>query len=219
MIKGEVITMLNVKISRIKLVLILVAIGVLVAGGWAMAQRFFFGMGEYPGGTLRVVYKIEHGGADYPPTTYTMEIKPNGNRFDVTEVTESLSRPADAVGPGFGRAGAAAAVRTRFEEAGGFIDMSPLSVLEERKVKLEPNQSYLLPDGAILKTGERTQIAGIEVIMAIYTHPGFPTQRVQFASVVDEEIAKLLVYPPLLVTELEGEMVSRTELIEFKHTK
>lgn len=210
--------MLNGKISRIKLVVILVAIGVLVAGGWALARRFF-GMGEYPGGTLRVVYKIEHGDADYPPTTYTMTIKPDGDRFDITEVTESQDRPADAVGPGFGGAGMAAGVRVRFEEAGGFIDMSPLSVLDEREIPLEPNQSYLLPDGAMLKTEERTQIAGIEVIMAIYTHPGFPTQRVRFASVVDEELAKLLVYPPLLVTELEGEMVSRTELVEFSHTR
>lgn len=210
--------MLDVKISRIKLVLILGAIGVLLVGGWAMAQRFF-GMGEYPGGTLKEVYTITHGDADYPPTTYTMEIKPDGDRFDITEVTESQDRPADAVGPGFGRAGAAAGVRARFEEAGGYIDMSPLSVLEEREVEIEPNQSYLLPDGAILKTEERTQIAGIDVVMAIYTHPNYPTQRVQLAYVVDKEIAKLLVYPPLLVTELEGEVVTRTELVEFSHTE
>jgi hypothetical protein len=214
----EVRKMLNEKPSRIKLALILVALGVLAASGWALAQRFF-GMGEYPGGTLRVVYKIEHGGADYPPTIYTMTVKPDGDRFDITEVTESQDRPADAVGPGFGPAGAAAAVRARFEEAGGHIDMSPLSVIDEREIELEPNQSYLLPDGAILKTGDRTKIAGIEVIMAIYTHPNYPTQRVQMALVVDKELAKLLVFPPLLVTELEGEMVSRTELVEFSHTR
>lgn len=205
------------KFNRVKLGLVLGAVCVLLVGGWAMAQRFF-GMGEYPGGTLRLVYKIEHGDADYPPSIYTMEIKPNGDRFDITEVTESLSRPADAVGPGFGPAGVAGAVRVRFEEAGGHIDMSPLSVLDEREVPLEPNQSYLLPDGAMLKTGERTQIAGIDVIIGIYTHPNYLTQRIQLA-LADPEISKLLVYPPLLVTELEGEMVSRTELIEFNHTK
>lgn len=204
--------------SRIKLILILVTIGVLAAGGWAMAQRFF-GLGEYPGGTLKEVYKLEHGDADYPPTTYTFEVKPDGDRFDITEMTESPDRPADEVGPGFGRAGAASAVHTRYEEAGGFIDMSPLSVLEEREVEIEPNQSYLLPDGAMLKTEEQTQIAGIEVIMAIYTHPNYTTQRVRLAYVVDEEIAKILVYPPFLVTELEGEMVTRTELVEFSHTE
>lgn len=207
--------MLNLKLSRIKLILILVTIGVLAAGGWAMAQRFF-GLGEYPGGMLKEVYTIIHGDADYPPTTYTLEIKPDGDKFDIHEVTESQDRPADAVGTGFGPAAIAGAAGARYEEE-SMIDMSPLSVLDEREVEVEPNQSYLLPDGAILQTGERTQIAGIDVIMAIYTHPNYPTQRVQLA-LADPEISKLLAFPPLMVREDEGEMVYRVELVEFSHT-
>jgi len=204
--------------NRIKLVLILGVIGALAVGGWAMAQ-LILGLGEYPGGTLREVYTITHGGVDYPPTTYTVEIAPNGDRFDITELIESPGRPADAVGTGFGTSGAARGVGTQYKEGDEEeIDLSPLAVLEEREVTIEPNQSYLLPDGALLETGELSQIAGVEVIMATYTHPRYPTQRIQLALPVDREIAKLLVYPPLFVKEREGEMVRRVELVEFSHT-
>ncbi len=94
-------------ISRLKVVLIVGALGVLIAGGWALAQ-LIFGMGEYPGGTLKVVYKFER--AEFGPSIYTMEVKPNGDRFDIIETVESKGRKADEIGSGFGPSGAAVGI-------------------------------------------------------------------------------------------------------------
>lgn len=208
--------MFNRKRSRLQLVLVLAAVGVLIAGGWALAQ-LIFGMGEYPGGTLRLVYMFER--PDFGPSIYTMEVKPNGNRFDIFETVESKGRKADEVGSGFGASGAAGAARARFEpRREDIIDMSPLSVLDEKKVELKPNDRYLLPDGAILQTGDRTQIAGVSAINAVYTHPNYPAQRVLFA-IADLETSKLLLFPPFLERQKDGKMINRIKLLEFTYKK
>jgi hypothetical protein len=204
------------QISRLKVALIVGALGVLIAGGWALAQ-LIFGMGEYPGGTLKVVYKFER--AEFGPSIYTMEVKPNGDRFDITETVESKGRKADEIGSGFGASGAAGAARARFEpRREDIIDLSPLSVLDEKKVELKPNERYLLPDGAVLQTQNQDQIAGVTVIRAIYTHPNYPGQRVLFA-LADLETSKLLLFPPFLERQKDGKMVNRITLIEFSYKK
>lgn len=201
---------------RLRVVLAFVALGVLAVGSWALAQ-LIFGMGEYPGGTLKLVYKFER--ADFGPSLYTMEVKPNGDRFDITETVETKGRKADEVGSGFGASGAAGAARARFEpRREDIIDMSPLSVLDEKKVELQPNQRYLLPDGAVLQTGDRGKIAGINVINAVYTHPNYAGQRVLFA-LADLETSKLLLFPPFLERQKDGKMVNRITLMEFTHKK
>lgn len=201
---------------RIHLVIALAALGLFIAGGWALAQ-LIFGMGEYPGGTLKVVYKFER--AEFGPSIYTMEVKPNGDRFDVTETVESKGRKADEIGSGFGPSGAAGAARARFEpRREDIIDLSPLSVLDEKKVELKPNERYLLPDGAVLQTQNEDKIAGIKVIRAIYTHPNYPGQRVLFAF-ADLETSKLLLFPPFLERQKDGKMVNRVTLIEFSYKK
>jgi hypothetical protein len=94
-----------------------------------------------------------------------MEVKPNGDRFDIIETVESKGRKADEIGSGFGPSGAAGAARARFEpRREDIIDLSPLSVLDEKKVELKPNERYLLPDGAVLQTQNQDQIAGVTVI-------------------------------------------------------
>jgi hypothetical protein len=214
----EVRSMLNAKISRIQLGLILGMIGILAIGGWAMAQRFF-GMGEYPGGTLKVVYELDDGDPATSPAIYTMEVTPDGDKYDIREVTESQDREADQVQLGFGAGGAAGAAGARYEEEDvEHIDMSPLSVLDDREVELNPNDQYLLPDGAMLKTGERDEIAGIEVVRAIYTHPNYPAQKTELA-LADIEASKLLPLPPLMIHYYKGEIDHQTTIIEFNHTK
>lgn len=201
---------------RLYLVIALAVLGVLAVGGWALAQ-LIFGMGEYPGGTLKVVYKFER--AEFGPSIYTMEVKPNGDRFDITETVESKGRKADEIGSGFGPSGAAGAARARFEpRREEIIDLSPLSVLDEKKVELKPNERYLLPDGAVLQTQNEDKIAGIKVIRAIYTHPNYPGQRVLFAF-ADLETSKLLLFPPFLERQKDGKMVNRVTLIEFSYKK
>lgn len=201
---------------RLHFAIALAALGVLAVGGWALAQ-LIFGMGEYPGGTLKVVYKFER--AEFGPSIYTMEVKPNGDRFDVTETVESKGRKADEIGSGFGPSGAAGAARARFEpRREDIIDMSPLSVLDEKKVELKPNERYLLPDGAVLQTGNPGQIAGINVINAVYTHPNYPGQRILLA-LTDLQTSKLLLFPPFLERQKDGKMVNRVTLIEFSYKK
>lgn len=201
---------------RLQFVFALAALGVLAVGGWALAQ-LIFGMGDYPGGTLKVVYRFER--AEFGPSIYTMEVKPSGDRFDVMETVESKGRKADEIGSGFGASGAAGAARARFEpRREDIIDLSPLSVLDERKVELKPNERYLLPDGAVLQTQNQDQIAGVKVIRAIYTHPNYPGQRVLFA-LADLETSKLLLFPPFLERQKDGKMVNRVTLIEFSYRK
>ncbi len=213
--------MLNGGVSKIKWVLILGAICVLLVGSWAMAQRFF-GMGDYPGGRLKVVYELDDGDPDTSPAIYTMEVAPDpdGNGYDIREVTESQDRPADEVNLGFGAAGAAGGAGATFEEEEDVerIDMSPLDVLDDREVALNPDDQYLLPDGAIIKTGKRDKIAGIEVVRAVYTHPNYPAQKVELA-LADIETSKLLPLPPLMVRYYKGEVDRITKLVEFNYTK
>lgn len=209
--------MITVRISRLQVVLILGAMAVASLGYWAWASHIF-GMGVYPGGTAKAVYKFER--ADIGPSTYTMEIKPNGSKFDIFETIETKGRKADEVGSGLGSSGAAGAARARFEATRGEnIDLSPLAVLDEKNIEIKPNDKYLLPDGAILQTGDKAQMVGIEVINAVYTHPNYPAQRVVIALASDPQINDLLLYPPLLERQKDGKMFTRVKLVELTRQK
>ena len=96
--------------------------------------------------------------------------------------------------------------------------MSPLGVLGEYGVAIEPNQTYYLPDGASLVTGEIELIAGVEAIKGTFTHPLYPTQRVILGSVIDSAISALLQYPIYMLVEMEGAMQNLVQLIEFSFT-
>lgn len=208
--------------------LALALVVVLVGQGMAFAQagtamRTFvqrsFGLGlmNYPGGTTKVVYEIWQAGQT-KPHLYTLEVIQSGDRYDVIESTTLFDVVLGQVAIGFGPSGAAAAMAARFERfRGGNIDLTPLRVLEERGVVVEPNQSYYLPDGARLVTGDPSVIAGIDVVIGVYVHPGFPGQRVEMAF-TKPEISGLLPFPPLSVTEASGEIRSKIVLVEFSHT-
>ena len=177
-----------------------------------------FGLGEYPGGTLKAVFELQRGGEDATVHYHTVEIVPNGDLYDVTETIESPGQSAEDLSTGGGRGGAAGAVGAKYdEEKAATIDLSPLQTLVERNVEIEPNQNYYLPDGARLVTAGWDKIAGIDVIMAIFLHPSFPSQRVELALATPDTNA-LLAFPPLLIKEVDGEVQDRVELIEFQHT-
>jgi len=181
----------------------------LVGGGLALAQ--IFGLGPYPGGQLKTVYRLT-GEDDANPGTYSLEIIPEGDKFRVRTVIESLEKRDDIevgfFGFGFGF------------RPGDRIDLTPLSALDEREV--EPNKSYVLPGGARLQTQDKTKIAGVEAVMGIYTHPDFPDQRAIIA-ISDRESRKLLVFPPLLQVEKQEKgqfkLLAKIELLEFSHKR
>ncbi len=208
---------------RLITVIILGFLGLALVSGTALSQTApqltdFFGLGEYPGGTLKAVFKLQRGGEDAAVHYHTVEIVPNGDLYDVTETIESPGQSAEEISTGGGRSGAAGAVGAKYdEEKAATIDLSPLQTLAERNVEIEPNQNYYLPDGARLVTEGWDQIAGIDVIMAIFLHPSFPNQRVQVA-LADPDTNALLAFPPLLIKEVDGEVQYRVELIEFVHT-
>ena len=209
---------------RLITVIILWLLGLALVSGTALSQTppqlaYIFGMGPYPGGTLKTVFELQRGGMDKPTHFITIEIVPNGDLYDMTETTKSPGQAADDMSTGMGKSGAAGAVGARYDERekAATIDLSPIQTLVDRNVEIEPNQNYYLPDGARLITEGWDQIAGIDVIMAIFLHPGFPNQRVQIA-LTDPATSALLSFPPLLIKEVDGEVQYRVELIEFVHT-
>jgi hypothetical protein len=184
----------------------------LIGGAIVLAQ--LFGMGEYPGGHLRTVYRIstEEGPN---PATFSLEITPlpDGN-YKIISTTEAVE-PKDRIELGlFSLFFLGYSLRPE----GGNLDLTPLMALGEREV--EPNKSYVLEGGARLITQERAQIAGIAVVIGIYTHPNYPDQRALIA-LPDVATRRLLPFPPLLqVEKQEGgqfKVRDKVELVEFLH--
>jgi len=215
--KRRMISMLKAYKRRIVLGVVSGLMAVFLIGSSAVGQ-LLFGLGEeYPGGTLKVTYEMLRSDSNMIHKI-VVEVVPNGNLFDVITTLIGPGQEADSISTGFGGSGAAGAVGARYEEDEvADIDLSPLQALDERNVAVEPNQNYYLPDGARLVTQERTQIAGIDAVMGVFVHPNYPNQRVQIA-LPDPETSKLLLFPPLMITEVNGEVDNRIELVEFTHT-
>lgn len=189
-----------------------VAVAALVLFGGSLVLAQIFGLGPYQGGTLKTVYRFTSE-SDRNHGTMTFEILPEGERFRVKMIYDSLEKPEDIeklskLFVGFGH-------REKSD-----IDLIPLLALDEREV--EPNKDLVLPGGARLQTQEKTKIAGIDVVMGIYTHKDFPDQRVIIA-ISDVATRKLLLYPPLLQLEKQEQgqfkVQDKIELLEFSHKK
>ena len=190
----------------------------LVAIPGAAQIGWFFGIGEYPGGTLYTVFEMQRGGDDAPVRTYTVEIVPDGDAYDMIETISSPLLQRDDIGSGLGRSGAAGTAGVRYDDGTERqnIDLSPLSALDERNVAVAPNENYYLPDGARLVTDDVTEIAGIEVVMGTFVHPTYPGQRVIMAF-ADPEVESLLLFPAYMLREVDGEQDYLVQLTEFRH--
>lgn len=200
-------------VRNLRLWLIISVSLALVAGG-AIVLAQLFGMGEYPGGHLRTVYQI-FSEESPNPATFSLEIEPlpDGN-YKITSTTEAIE-PLDQVELGlFSLFFLGFSLRPEAEQ----LDLTPLMALGEREI--EPNKSYLLEGGARLVTQERAQIAGLEVIMGIYTHPSYADQRALIA-LPNVATRKILPFPPLLQVERqeggEYKTTAKVELTEFLH--
>jgi hypothetical protein len=193
---------------------IIVGFGLILVVGGAIALAQLFGMGEYPGGHLKTVYQM-FSEESPNPATFSLEIQPlpDGN-YKVTSTTEA-TEPLDQVELGlFSLFFLGFSLRPESEQ----LDLTPLMALGEREV--EPNKSYVLEGGARLTTQDKSQIAGIDVIMGIYTHPNYADQRALIA-LPNVATRKILPFPPLLqVEKQEGgqyKTTAKVELTEFLH--
>jgi len=188
------------------------AVVALIGGGLAVAQ--IFGLGDYPGGSLKVAYEITSEGSE-SPSTFAMEITPEGDLFRVKTTSEALEKREDIELGLFGLFFMGFSFQPEEEDV---IDLTALQALDEREV--EPNKSYVLPGGTRLETGERSNIAGVDVVMGIFTDPDVPDQRAILA-LSDVTTRKLLPFSPLLQVEEkkdgEFQVTNKIELIEVSY--
>ncbi len=181
------------------------------------ASGGIFGMGEYPGGALKAVFRISEPNSEAPARNYTMKVEPDGEGYDIMENVTSPGRKREDVSTAFGASGGAGAAGSRYEEDDSpNIDLSPLSTLDDRNVKIEPDENYILPDGARLVTRGKKTIAGIEVVMGTFVHSNYPNQRVNMAF-ADRKTRDLLLFPALFEREEKGEVEMKIELVEFSY--
>jgi len=195
---------------------VLVAMALTLTIGVPTLADLIFGMGEYPGGTLRAVYLMQ-GEEGEPPITYTVQVTPNGDLYDMTETISSPSLAADEVGSGLGPGGAAGTAGVQYDDdEDENIDTSPLNALDDRNVDVQPNDNYYLPDGARLVSGEVVEYAGIQAVMCTYIHPNYPSQVVYIA-LTDNVTSGLLLFPVYLRVEENGVETRSIELVEFDY--
>ena len=185
----------------------------------SVAMGGIFGMGEYPGGELRAVFKIEEPNSDAPARRYVMTIEQKDEGYNVTEKVFSPGRALEDVSTAFGASGGAGAAGSRYEEDDTpNIDISPLANLDDINVELEPGKKYFFTGGAKLVTEERKTISGVEVITGTYVHPEYRNQKVNIA-LADRETRDLLLFPTLFERVEKEEVTMRIELVEFSYQK
>lgn len=176
-----------------------------------------FGMGEYPGGTLRAVFRISEPDSDAPPREYTIKVEPSGDSYDVTEKVSSPGRVREEVSTAFGASGGASAGGSRYDEGGSpSIDLSPLSTIDDRNIEIKPDDRILLPDGGRLVTQEKENIVGVNVVMGTFIHSNYPKQRARLAF-ADKKTRDLLLFPAFFELIEDGEVETRIELVEFSY--
>ncbi|MBS3737016.1 hypothetical protein KGY72_07605 [Candidatus Bipolaricaulota bacterium] len=201
--------------SKALLVVFAIILGLSLIG--VNARAGIFGMGEYPGGKLRAVFLISEPNSGAPEREYTIEIKPQGDKFEVTETVSSPGRSREDVSTAFGASGGASAGGTQYSEEGSIsIDLSPLSIIDDKNIELKPDNSIILPDGGRLVTEDKDTIAGLEVVMGIFTHSNYPDQRARFGF-TDRNTRDLLLFPAFFELIEDGEVKSRIELVEFSY--
>lgn len=202
----------------------LLGIAVLLFGNGTMAQ---VPLEEevYPGGTLRLVYANyffnEEEDILQLENQYFFDLVPVEGTDDLYEMSLAIKyriQSGEELYPSESTSSSAAGVAgDRYEIETGTITLSPLSVLDTREVEIEPNQTYYLPDGARLVTGERDQIAGVDVVHGVFTHPAYPNQRAVVAMIPSAQVRRYIILKPLQTIEKDGKEISRSELIEFSY--
>ncbi|MCX8103183.1 MAG: hypothetical protein N3E42_01900 [Candidatus Bipolaricaulota bacterium] len=173
-------------------------------GLWAVAQQGGF-FQSYPGGTSKSVYKITQEKSAYP-ILLTMEIQPVApDTFTVKTTNEVTGTRTDLE-----RGVLEGLARAQLE-----VNSESLTALRKFLADIQPNTTYILPNGARFEAGERDRIAGVDVIRGVLTDPKKPEQRTLLALTLNKAVP----FPPLLrIDERRGLLfvtVFTLELIEF----
>jgi len=189
-------------------------LGIVFIGIGTLVLAQFFGIKEFPGGHLKVVYSTKNELSEHPGS-FTVEIMPLGNdNYSIKTIFEDVQKKENIELGLFGLF----FLGLHYSPETEAIDLSPLVALEGREI--EPNKSYVLQGGARLQTQDRSKIAGLDVIMALYTHPDYPDQRVNIA-IADLAVRNLLPFPPLLQLEKKKDdtfqMTAEIKLVEFTY--
>ncbi len=173
--------------KRPKLSLLLVIVlPVMLAGLWALAQQGGF-FQNYPGGASKSVYRITQEKATHP-IFLIMEIQPlSSDTFTVRTINEVTGTRTDlekGVLEGLARA--------QLE-----VNSEALTALRRFLSDIQPNNTYVLPNGARFEAQTRAMVAGVEVIRGILTDPKKPNQRTVLALTTHKAVP----FPPLLQVE------------------
>lgn len=199
--------------SRYFRFLTVVAIAAIALAGVFTAFGQLFVLEDYPGGYTKTIYELKSEESPYPGTV-TIEITPAGeDDFKVKMGFEGVEKREDLTLSLFGFFSPGMYYRSHQDT----LDFTPLMRIDKKSV--EPNKPYILPPGK-LETGEREKIADIDVIMATFTDPAFPNQRIIIA-IPDVETRKLLPFLPLFKLEEKKDdqwtITTSVELKKFEH--
>ncbi|MBU0595892.1 hypothetical protein KJ567_04325, partial [Candidatus Bipolaricaulota bacterium] len=116
------------------------------------------------------------------------------------------------------------------EGASALFDLSPLGALADQV--LEPQKTYLLPDGGKLQTAERVMVAGLAGVEGLYTQADTPGAIIRVVLADDLYIRQFLPFPLRVQLEyedttsagseeegtLDRSFSGHIELVEYVHT-
>jgi len=174
----------------------------------------------YGGGATRFAYRTETGTARVAITT--TEIMPvAGGQYRVTTTTEELANSDDVRLAFFG--GVTDWLSSYMSEgARPLFDLSPLGALSSQV--LEPDSTYLLPDGDKLQTGARVTVAGLSGLEAVYTQRDLPEAVIEVVLADDLYIRQFLPFPLRIEVAYEEDgtlgrrLAGHIELVEYVFT-
>jgi len=184
---------------------------------------------KYGGEYLRFAYRTETN--DGLEETLTTEVIPTPEgQYRVLTTTEQITG-SDEVRLGFFGGSFRWLGLYQSDDAAGRFDLSSLDALANQQ--LEPRKKYLLPDGGLLQTGERTTVAGVPGIEATFTRAAAAGVTITVVLAEDLSLRSLLPFPlrvrvdydasvaeagedgaPLISTYFSGSI----ELVEFART-
>jgi len=172
---------------------VFIAVALLLLAGVAWGDAESPGKaGGYPGGHLRFAYRTETGSAGMSETT-TTEITPTDDgRYQVVTTTTELTTP-DEIRLGFFGSSLQWLGVYMSEDTSDQLDISQLDAFAT--MPLEPNKTYMLPDGGKLQTGDRVTIAGISGIEGVYTQANVAGVTITVVLADDLFVRQFLPFP------------------------
>lgn len=190
-----------------------------VVGGFGQSTEGGKGDESAGPGYVRYAYQMESGASGLSELT-TTEITPmSDGRYEVVTTIQAISDPSE-VRIGFSGASLQWLGLYMSEGSTGRLDISQLSALSDKV--LEPNKTYLLPDGALLQMGNRVVVAGLAGIEGVYTKPSAAGVTITVVLADDLRIRQLLPFPLRVSIEYAASVADVThtysgkiELVEY----